>query len=171
MTRVAKYSLALTCMMPFAVAAHPVDDKALPTCKVLEAAYTAAIGSAVPAFPRDIRPAWRTLLPSKFKSPYPTTHALTAGEVRDLIANDPAYQFEKYRPACPFTATPSSKADADGHEEFISFTSPIYSSNHRLALVEISFEHKTGGFGYGSLCVVRWAEAGWTARCGPSWIT
>jgi hypothetical protein len=52
---------------------------------------------------------------------------------------------------------------------FTSFTSPIFSTDGRLALVEVSFQDN-GRFGYGSLCIVRSTGNRWLARCLPSWI-
>jgi hypothetical protein len=56
------------------------------------------------------------------------------------------------------------------HPTFVTLTSPIFSSNQRLAITEVSFREEAG-FGYGLICVVRLAHSGWEARCQNNWIT
>ena len=54
---------------------------------------------------------------------------------------------------------------------WLAFTRPFFSTDERLALVEISFEEEGGWWGYGKICIARRDDIGWSARCLPSWMT
>lgn len=137
---------------------------------MLEAAYSAAIGSAAPAYPADVRPAWRSVELKRIVPGYRSRMPLQSGEFDDLASREDAYRTERFEPRCAWEGTPTPHVDDEGHRMDASFSSPIFSTDGRLALVEVSFDDR-GGFGYGMICVVRAGEARWSARCLDSWIT
>ncbi|WP_093299768.1 hypothetical protein [Sphingomonas sp. NFR04] len=150
-----------------------IDDPATigQTCRVLEAAYTAAIESNVPAYPQTIAPARRTVDLGTFHRDYRNQLPLDDGEFGDLVSRQRGFAVDGYRPLCVPTAAPIARADAEGHAQSISFTSPVFSSDGRIAVTEISFRHVPSGFGYGMLCIARRTGQAWSARCLGSWIT
>lgn len=166
----ARCTLPLLCLAPtlaWAQPAAPVPDE---TCKALAAAYAAAIDSAAPVWPADIRPSSRVLALGKFVPRYKQRMALEPGEFEDLLSREGAHTVPGYRPYCLAPVTPSRKLDDEGHRQFISFTSPIFSTDRRLALIQVSFQ-EDAGFGYGVMCIARRSPAAtWSARCLPSWI-
>ena len=161
---------AFCAFAPSAVWANSPDVTAAETCKVLEAAYTVASGSKVPAYPTDVRPLSHPLELRKFVPDYKARMPLDRREFDDLASREDAYKVAEFQPRCVPTASPSPRKDDEGHDQFVSFTNPIFSTDGALALVEVSFREKVR-FGYGMLCVVRRAKGGWTARCLQSWIT
>jgi hypothetical protein len=146
-------------------AAAPID----PTCRIVEAAYTAAIGSDQPAYPRDIDPAFRVIDLTRFVPDYRKRLALNAAEFDGLAARQSLYAQDKFRPLCVPVSDPAPRVDESGHLHRVSFTYPIVSADGMLALTEVSFKER--GYGYGKTCIVRRAAAGWTAICLDSWVT
>lgn len=146
-------------------AAAPID----PTCRIIEAAYTAAIGSDRLAYPRDIDPAFRVFDLARFVPDYRKRLALNAGEFDGLAARQSLYGEEKFRPLCVSVSDPAPRFDDEGHLHRVSFTYPIVSADGMLALTEVSFWEP--GYGYGMMCIVRRGAAGWTAKCVDSWVT
>jgi hypothetical protein len=59
--------------------------------------------------------------------------------------------------------------NGEGHQTFVTFTSPIFSGDGHVALTEVSFQN--GIFGYGLICVVRSRHGVWSSHCLQSWIT
>jgi hypothetical protein len=166
-----RLSFSLLCaVVPSLAWARPADATAAETCKVLEAAYTVASGSKVPAYPTDVRPMSHPLELRKFVPEYKARMPLDRREFDDLASREDAYKVAEFQPRCVPAASPSPRKDDEGHDQFVSFTDPIFSTAGALALVEVSFREKVR-FGYGMLCVVRRAKGGWTARCLQSWIT
>ncbi|MEN3749582.1 hypothetical protein TPR58_20585 [Sphingomonas sp. HF-S3] len=150
-------------------AAAPID----PTCRIIEAAYTAAIGSDHLAYPRDIDPSIRVIDLTQFVPDYRKRLAMNATEFNGLAARQSLYAQEKYRPLCMPVSDPAPRVDEEGHLHRVSFTHPIVSANGMLAITEVSFQEPGGAraFGYGMMCVVRRGAAGWTAKCVDSWVT
>jgi hypothetical protein len=163
------FSAAIICLAPFVARAQSPDPAVIHTCKVLEVAYTAAIGSAVPAYPLDIRPSHRSLDLGSIVKEYQEKLALEPSEFEDLKSKQTAYKVDGFRPLCVPTAKPAQRSDKEGHVQFTSFTSQIFSSDGRLAVVEVSFHEL--GFGYGMMCIARRTSATWVAHCHGSWIT
>lgn len=140
------------------------------TCAVLQAAYTAAIGRHAPAFPRDVRPSDHSLAPvTDLVRDARAGLTLSAGDVADLATRHKFYRADSFRPVCAWHGRAGPKTDDDGHAIVETFTSPVFSTNGRLALVEVSFR-ETGTFGYGLLCTARLSRRTWKARCIRSWI-
>lgn len=163
------FSAVIICLAPFVARAQSPDPAVIHTCKVLEVAYTAAIGSAVPAYPLDIRPSHRSLDLGGIVKEYQAKFALEPGEFEDLKSKQAAYKVDGFRPLCVPTAKPVQKLDKEGHVQSVSFTSPVFSSDGRVSVVEVSFHEK--GFGYGMMCIARRTSATWVADCHGSWIT
>ncbi|WP_260599815.1 hypothetical protein [Sphingomonas endolithica] len=162
--------VALAIMVPAPARARPTFEAASRTCRVLEAAYTAATNSKAHVHPVDVRPSWRSLEPSKFVPDYAARRALTDLELADLASREDRYRSDAFKPLCDWLGEPHPHVDDEGHRMAVSYTSPIFSSDGGLALVEVSFREE-GHFGYGSVCIVRAAGKTWSARCWPSWIT
>ena len=140
------------------------------TCAVLQAAYTAAIGHKTPVYPHDVRSDSRVLDLAKMVPDYRATLAMSARESDRLAEQENRYSFPNFKPSCAWRGSPGPLADAEGHATFVTFTSPIFSVNRRLAIVEVSFR-EAGMFGYGMICVVRQQKEAWKGRCQSSWIT
>jgi hypothetical protein len=138
-------------------------------CGVLESAYTVAIESKTPASPIDVQPSWRSLELEEFVPDYPVRATIPKREFDDLISRQARHRDEKFRPLCVWRAKPVEARDYDGHRMTVSFTSPIFSTDEKLALVEVSF--RESGFGYGKICIVRGGRSKWSAECHDSWIT
>ncbi|MBB5713226.1 hypothetical protein FHS94_000045 [Sphingomonas aerophila] len=165
--------LASSSGVPSKAATQPIVTfaSAPSTCAVLQAAYTAAIGRTSPAYPQDVRLSPHGLDDlRKFMPDYRARMKLSEGEFEDLARREHLFNLENFRPACRWTGQTGPTIDDEGHKTFVTFTSPIFSKNRRLALVEVSFLEE-GRFGYGVLCTVRLSKAAWTARCLQSWIT
>jgi len=163
------FSAAIICVIPAFARAQSPDPAVIHTCKVLEVAYTAAIGSVVPAYPLDIRRSNRSLELGGIVKEYQAKLEIASSEFEDLKVMQAAYKVDGYRPLCVPTAKPSQRLSKEGHVQFTSFTSPVFSSDGSLAVIEVSFHEE--GFGYGMMCIARRASATWTANCHPSWIT
>lgn len=146
-------------------AAGPASPNA---CPVLEAAYTAAISSRRPAAPVDVRPSSRSLELERFVPDYVTRMALEPGEFEDLVSRDHSGEGTPFQPDCRWDGAPTPAPHE--HEMWVSFTHPLFSTDGRLALVEVSF-FESGGWGFGQMCIVRRSDAGWSARCLESWIS
>lgn len=141
------------------------------TCRVLEVAYTAAIKSSVPAYPRDILPSDRAVDLRAFHADYRADLPLTSAEFEGLAGRQRLYAAEAYRPVCVPASVPSVRNDSEGHVQYASFTSPIFSSDGSIAVTEVSFREGAGGFGYGMFCVARRSGVAWSAICVGSWIS
>ncbi|MDP5277697.1 hypothetical protein Q9Q95_02070 [Sphingomonas sp. DG1-23] len=150
---------------PFLLSASPAPD----ICGVLEVAYAAAIESRVPASPVDVQPSWRELALEKFVPDFIARTTLSKGEVADLVAHQGMHREKGFRALCLWQARPMPAKDYEGHQMKVSFSSPIFSGDMRLAVVEVSFQEP--GFGYGSFCVLRGGRGAWSAQCHPDWIT
>ncbi|RDE07082.1 hypothetical protein [Sphingomonas aracearum] len=140
------------------------------TCAVLQAAYTAASKGQTPIYPRDVRSDTRVLRLDEFVPEYRAKLALSAAEFAGLTARQAQSDFPHFRPACAWKGDPGPAVDDEGHATFVTFTSPIFSANRKLAMVEVSFREE-GTFAYGLICVVRQGRGGWAAQCRGSWIT
>lgn len=141
------------------------------TCRVLEAAYTAAIKSSVPAYPRDIVPSNRAIDLRAFHADYRADLPLTSAEFEGLAGRQRLYAVDAYRPLCVPASAPSVRKDSEGHVQYASFTSPIFSRDGSLAVTEVSLREGAGGFGYGMFCVARRSGGAWSANCVGSWIS
>ncbi len=159
-------------IMLLAAASIPDENAGLgQTCRVLEAAYTAAIKSSVPAYPRNIVSSSRAADLREFHADYRADLPLKSAEFEDLAGRQRLYAVEAYRPVCVPASVPAVRKDAEGHVQHTSFTSPVFSSDGRIAVTEVSFRDGAGGFGYGMFCVARRSGAAWSATCVGSWVT
>lgn len=140
------------------------------TCKVVQAAYTAAAGHRTLIYPPDIRSDHRMLDLNGTVPDYRARLALSAGEFEGLAQEQDRYNFPNFRPACEWKGGPGPAVDDEGHATFVTFTSPIFATTRRLAVVEVSFREK-GIFGYGLICIVRRRHGDRKADCIRSWIT
>jgi len=70
------------------------------TCKVLEVAYSAVIGSKVPAYPSDVRPLWRLLTLENLTSDLPGREMLSADEFDRLKSGATSTRTPNYQPLC-----------------------------------------------------------------------
>ena len=161
---------ALGGSIPAALPAQSGDESttAQRTCEMLEAAYAAAIEVGESASPVDVRTSERLLVLERFVPDYVESMALRPGEFEDLRSRSQGYRTDGFRPRCAWVGTPTPVPHED-HPMWVSFTRPIFSTDERLALVEVSFLER-GGWGYGKMCIVRRADAGWSARCLSGWI-
>jgi hypothetical protein len=146
-------------------AAAPID----PTCRIIEAAYAAAIGSDHLAYPRDIDPEIREIDLSRFVREYRERLPLNAVEFDGLAVRQSLYVEAKFRPLCVPVSDPAPRFDESGHLHRVSFTAPVVSADGGLAITQVSFRER--GYGYGKMCIVRRGAAGWTAKCVDSWVT
>jgi hypothetical protein len=140
------------------------------TCAVLQAAYTAAIKYKVPAYPVDVRADSRALSLDKMVPDYRTELTASQHEFEELIARQDLYSSSNFKPTCTWNGVPGPLKDNEGHATYVTFTSPIFSKNGRLSIVQISFR-EAGMFGYGLICMVRSKRGVWSAQCLDSWIT
>lgn len=140
------------------------------TCAVLQAAYTTAVNRTAPAYPPDIRASDRGLIKIGLIEPtYRTRLELTENEATDLSAQQDVYDDKTFKPSCRWSGQIGPNVDDEGHSAFVTFTSPVFSKDRHLALVEVSFGEE-GIFGYGFLCTTRFLNHAWSARCLSSWI-
>ncbi|QQV78442.1 hypothetical protein H5J25_07315 [Sphingomonas aliaeris] len=140
------------------------------TCAILQAAYTKAIGGTATAYPNDVRSSSRRLELVKIVPEYRVKMGLSKKEYDDLIVQEASYGSADFRPSCSWKGIAGPAQDAEGHATFVSFTTPIFSTNGRLAVVETSFLERKD-FGHGLVCIVRLKDKNWTARCLPGWIS
>jgi hypothetical protein len=140
------------------------------TCAVLQAAYTAAINRKAPAYPNDVRAADRTLRLGETVPEYRAKMGVTAQEYEELIEQQATYNTPGFRPNCDWKGLAGPSEDDEGHATYVTFTSPIFSENGRIAVVETSFR-EAGRYGYGLICTVRSKRGTWVAQCLRSWIT
>ncbi len=140
------------------------------TCAVLQAAYTAAIKRNAPAYPNDVRAADRTLRLAKTSLEYRAKLGISAREYEDLVEQQATYNTPGFRPNCDWKGLAGPSKDDEGHPTYVTFTSPVFSKNGRIAVVETSFR-EAGIFGYGLICTVRSKRGSWAAQCLDSWIT
>jgi hypothetical protein len=140
------------------------------TCAVLQAAYTAAIKYKVPAYPVDVRADSRALSLDKTVPAYRTKLTASQHEFEELIAQQDLYSSSNFKPTCTWNGVPGPLKDNEGHATYVTFTSPIFSKNGRLSIVQVSFR-EAGMFGYGLICMVRSKLGVWSAQCLDSWIT
>ncbi|WP_159759062.1 hypothetical protein [Sphingomonas sp. 8AM] len=139
------------------------------TCAVLQAAYTAAIGHHAPAYPLDVRSSAHSLGSMTDIAPDARKRlAMSADEFTELATRQEIYRSDVFRPICAWKGRAAPPRDDEGHAMFVTFTSPVFSTTGRLALVEVSFREQ-GAFSYGLLCTVRSLHVTWKARCGRSW--
>lgn len=96
--------------------------------------------------------------------------ALSAEEFDEITGQEESYSFENFKPFCKWKGKAGLTTDHEGHLRFVTFTSPIFSRNGNLALVEVSFREE-GIFGYGLMCTARLSHTTWTAHCVESWIS
>ncbi|GGB21818.1 hypothetical protein GCM10011380_09240 [Sphingomonas metalli] len=140
------------------------------TCAVLQAAYTAASGAKTLAYPPVVLMEDRRLHPEGFVTSYPAELPLSRHGFDDLVAEAKRYDFPNFKPACAWQGSPGPRVDGEGTPTFVSFTSPIFSSDGRLAILQVSFRIQGWG-GHGEICVVRQHRRGWRARCRAGWMT
>ena len=140
------------------------------TCAVLQAAYTAAINRNAPAYPNDVRAANRTFRLAETVPEYHAKLGVSAKEYEDFVEQQATYNTPGFRPNCDWKGLAGPLKDDEGHSTYITFTSPIFSKNGRIAVVETSCR-ETGMFGYGLICTVRLKHSSWVAQCLQSWIT
>lgn len=140
------------------------------TCAVLQAAYTAATQHKALIYPQEVRSGARMLKLDKMVPEYRAKLALTAREFNDLAVQENRYSVSNFNPICKWKGVPGPSADDERHATFVTFTSPIFSTSKRLAILDVSFR-ETGIFGYGLICVVRKRHEGWEGKCQMSWIT
>lgn len=140
------------------------------TCAVLQAAYTAAISRNAPAYPNDVRAADRTLRLAEIVPEYRAKLGVSASEYEELVEQQATYNTPGFRPNCGWKGIAGPSKDDEGHPTYVTFTSPIFSRNGRIAIVETSFR-EAGIFGYGLICTVRSKRGSWAAQCSQSWIT
>lgn len=139
-------------------------------CRVIEAAYAAAVESKVAVYPAHIRRSTRSLELKEFVPDYRARLALDVGEFEDLAAREGQYDRVAFQPRCDWQGKAVRMIDEERHPIVVSFTNPIFSTNGRLALVEASFMTQ-GRFGYGMLCIARTTGGAWSAHCQDSWIS
>ena len=140
------------------------------TCAVLQAAYTAAIKYKVLAYPVDVRIDYRALSLDKTAPDYRAKLAASPREFDELITRQNLYSSSNFKPTCKWYGVPGPAKDDEGHATHVTFTSPIFSKNGRLSIVQVSFL-EDGMFGYGLICVVRSKRGTWAGQCLESWIT
>lgn len=138
-------------------------------CAVIETAYAATAASAMPPVATAIVPARGALELQHFVPSYVAAMALKPGEFDDLKAQAARNPGPGFVPDCAWAnAGPVPKED--GVAMKVAFTRPVFSSDARLALVEVSF-FSDGWWGHGELCMVRRLDGAWRARCLRSWIS
>jgi hypothetical protein len=158
----AKPKLLLRPMQTFASAPR--------TCAVLQAAYTAAIGQDATAYPKEVGPSRHILDDLRTFTPdYRGRLPLSAKEFEELATRQSIYHVENFKPICDWQGKGVAMKNDEGHQTFVTFTSPIFSRDGHVALTEVSFQY--GAFGYGLICVARSRHEAWSARCLQSWIT
>ena len=159
--------------LPLVLASYLVTERhfaAAPrTCAVLQAAYTAAIGARTPAYPIDVRMERTPNGSAGIISGDGTNLGLTPAKSGDLVARQDIYRDSSFNPHCVWKGSAGPAIDEEGHDTYITFSSPIFSTDGKIALVEVSTRGK-GTFGYGVKCVVRSKRHRWSARCQRSWV-
>lgn len=163
--------IIMSIMLLAAASLSDEDTMVRHTCRVLEAAYTAAIKSSVPAYPRNIVQSRRTIDLEDFHAEYKADLPLHPAEFDELVSRQGLYAVEAYRPLCVPASVPTVLKDSEGHVQHSSFTSPIFSNDGSIAVTEVSFREEAGGFGYGMFCIARRSGASWSAKCTGSWVT
>ena len=139
------------------------------TCAVLQAAYTAAIKHKVLAYPVNVRGDSRPLSLDEIVPDYRAKLAASPREFNELIARQNLYSSSRFKPTCTWHGVPGPLKDGEGHATYVTFTSPVFSRNGRLSIVEVSFLTE-GMFGYGFNCVVRSKRGVSSGQCLESWI-
>ena len=145
------------------------------TCKVLEAAYTAAViapssaGIADNVYPGTVVAAEHE--PSRLETWIPEFRRKTPideDEFAEMQRLQPPPAL-RYKPNCVWSGAPHNYVDS-GVTFKTSFSRPIIDPKRELALVEVSF-YSPGRFAFGKECVVRKRRGSWAATCLSSWIT
>ena len=89
-------------------------------------------------------------------------------EWADLVSQQDKYSIEQ-TPVCDRSGRP--QVILPGIDRRIEVSNPIFSSDSKLAIIELSFRWDGSGRGHGVICVARKSESDWGARCIPSWIS
>jgi hypothetical protein len=135
---------------------------------VTQAAFMAATKRQELTYPDHIIP-WRPMQRlERFLPSYVALMGLDAGELSDLIEQQDKFRDEHFVPACQWKGVPVPVASGSPAMR-VGFSRPIFSSDSKLAVIEVSFRSQ-GVFGYGVICVMRRADADWVGRCTNSWI-
>lgn len=136
------------------------------TCGLLRSAYHMSVGQGRDADLANVVSAKRE--PSSladFTPEYRRSTGLTSDEFADLQRNQAGAALARFLPNCSWSRGASSTSGNSGFA--IAFGAPILSSDHRIALVEVS--SSKGISASGDLCVMRRSPAGWTGRCIRAW--
>jgi hypothetical protein len=163
-------SLASGALIDPIAAIGPTFASAPRTCTVLQAAYTAAIKYNAAAYPTDVRAAWHIMDVTRLTREYRSEIGLTPSEFKAVSGRQNSYHDLGFKPNCPWKGIPGPAKDEEGHSTHVTFSSPVFSDDHHLAVIETSFLEE-GTSGYGFICVARLAHGTWSARCASSWIT
>jgi hypothetical protein len=135
-------------------------------CSVVQAAFMAIRKSQNAIFPNDIEANSRPI--PRIGTFFIPNELVTADERSDLISQQDRYSIEHFYPVCDWKGTPQSVLD-EGTKMRVSFSNPVFSSDAKLVILELSFL-SDGVWGYGLMCILRRADFDWITRCRPSWI-
>jgi hypothetical protein len=139
------------------------------TCNVVQAAFKAATNNQDRAYPVEMRSSSRPMgRLESFKTAYVAAMSVGKDEWSDLISQQDKYSIE-HPPVCDRSGRP--QVMLLGLDRRIEVSSPIFSSDSKLAIIELSFRSGASMRGYGVICVARKKDSDWVARCIPSWIS
>jgi hypothetical protein len=139
------------------------------TCNVVQAALKESTNSKDRASPVEMRLSSRPIgRLESFRADYVGAMSIRKEEWSDLISQQDQYSIE-HTPVCDRSGRP--QVVLPGLDRRIEVSNPIFASDSKLAIIELSFRWDVSGRGHGFICVVRKNASDWVARCIPSWIS
>jgi hypothetical protein len=135
-------------------------------CNVVQAAFMAVMNSRDVAYPKEIGASSRSI--GRIGTFFIAPAILGKDELSDLASQQDKYSIEHFTPVCDWRGKSQSVMDPGPMR--VEFSNPIFSSDAKLAILQVSFQ-SSGIWGYGRMCVLRKADFHWIARCIPSWIS
>jgi hypothetical protein len=108
-------------------------------CNIVQVAFMAVINSQDLAYPKDMGVSSHSIgRLETFVSSYLARMGLGNDELSDLISQQDKYSIEYFAPVCDWRGRPQTVMD--GHDRMrIEFSNPIFSSDSKLAIIEVSF--------------------------------
>jgi hypothetical protein len=95
---------------------------------------------------------------------------VTKSERMELHQRAQSFSFDRFRPRCSWASEAHNFVQSLGFP-IATFSNPLFSSDHKLAVVALSIHMERGLGSQGQFCAIRKIGNVWKSRCTRTWIS